>query len=185
MNPFENIFKTLDKGGLILYPTETVWGLGCDANKEEAIYRIYSLKKRPFNKPLIALVSSIEMLQLYTGKLDKSITQSIENSSEPLTIIYPKVRSIAHNACGEDGSMALRIPKNKILTHFIDLFGKALISTSANRSGMPFTHDFKEIDSNILEGVDDVVNLPINSMAGQPSKVVKLMPDRSLKTLRF
>lgn len=151
------IAALLQRGGIILYPTDTIWGIGCDATNEEAIARISALKQRQPEKGYVVLVSSIEMLKTFTGKFHPRLETLLAHHQRPLSVVYDKVQGIASSALAPDGSAAIRVVQDEFCRKLIDLLGKPLISTSANVSGQPFPAHFGEVSSEIISGVDYVV----------------------------
>jgi L-threonylcarbamoyladenylate synthase len=150
--------NTLKGGKIILYPTDTIWGLGCDATHAEAISRIYALKEREDSKSMIILVSDIAMLNRYVPEVPPPAWDIIELSEKPVTIIYEKVQGISPRAISENGSCAIRVCKDEFCARIIHNFGKPVISTSANKSGSPSPGNFSEISEEIIKGVDHVVD---------------------------
>jgi len=175
--------EVLTKGNTLLYPTDTVWGIGCDATNSEAIKKVYGLKKREDRKALICLVSDLKMLELLTGKLGDNIKR-IALASKPTTIIYPNVNEVAANLKAKNGSVGIRIVQDEFCRKLLERFGKPIVSTSANMSGSPSPKKFKEIDQVILEGVDHIVTLKTKETRTRPSTIVLFDADGNLKTLR-
>jgi L-threonylcarbamoyladenylate synthase len=177
--------ETLRAGGLILYPTDTIWGIGCDASNAAAVQKIYALKQREEAKALITMVGSEVMLERSVENMPEIAWDLIDASDRPLTIIYDKVKGIASNAIAEDGSCAVRLPKDEFCQKLIQGFGKAIISTSANVSGEDSPPSFSEISKTILTGVDYVVNLR-QSEKGEntPSSIIKLRNNGEIKIIR-
>ncbi|MFA8449264.1 MAG: L-threonylcarbamoyladenylate synthase [Bacteroidales bacterium] len=165
----------LKTGKIILYPTDTVWGIGCDATDARAVDRIYALKQRVESKSMIILVDSVEMLSKYVKEVPEVAFELIEQISNPLTIIYPNACRLAKNVIANDGSIAIRLVKHEFCSQLIHEFGKPIVSTSANISGMPTPSFFEQISSNITENVDYVVPL-FHQKAEQvkPSTIIKL-----------
>jgi len=171
----EPILSTLESGGLILYPTDTIWGIGCDATDAEAVERTYALKGRDRTKPLIVLVSSIEMLKNYVRQVHPRLETLLLYHVRPLTIIYKNAMNLPKNVTAPDGSIAIRIPQDKFCKALIETFGKPLIATSANLSREPYPGNFGEISSAIIQGVDKVVKYRQGDKAlGEPSVIAKL-----------
>lgn len=175
--------KALHEKKTILYPTDTVWGIGGDATDPDVVYKIYQLKQRADHKALIALVSSLDMLGNYLDQIPKTAQQFLEDE-RPTTIVYPHAKGIASNLMGIDQSMGFRIPKNDFCLELIRSFGKPLISTSANISGLPTPKNFKSIDPRILEGIDYIVPLKDQNVNQIPSRVIKIDPDGGIQILR-
>lgn len=180
----EKICFSLEKGKTILYPTDTVWGLGCDATNEKAISKIYSLKNRSDSKALICLMKNIEMIENYVETIPDRAKKLITETKKPLTIIYPKAKNLAPNLIAKDGSIAIRIPNHSLCIDMLTLFKKPIVSTSANPSGEKTPQSFDEITPNILEQVDYVVNLQEKEATGIPSTLVKIESDGSVVVIR-
>ena len=174
---------SLNSGKTLLYPADTIWGLGCDATNQEAVDAIFKLKNRPKNKPLIALVANIDMLTQYVETLPNNIAELLK-SEHPTTLIYPKGKGLAKGVISENGSVAIRIPKPCFILDLIGAFGKPIVSTSANLSGEPIPTTFHEIDTQILAQVDEIVPLDKDKIGRIPSQVLQVMPDGSVKQLR-
>jgi len=152
-----NSLKVLRDGGVILYPTDTLWGIGCDPTSHVAVEKIFNIKTRNEGKGLIALVSGVAMLERYVRDVPRIAYDLIEVSESPLTIIYPEGKNLAAGVCSEDGSAALRICNEEFCSELIRRFRKPLVSTSANLSGMPPPATFSEISEAIKGSVDYVV----------------------------
>ena len=179
-----NTFCTaLFKGKTLLYPTDTIWGVGCDATNQDAVDRIYKLKIRSKSKPLIALVSDIDMLAQYIGTIPKNI-DSLLATEHPTTVIYPEGKGFAKGVIAHNGSVAIRITKAGFALDLVKSFGKPIVSNSANISDAPIPESFDEIDPHILAQVDEVVPLNKEKVARIPSQVLQIMPDGSKKQLR-
>jgi len=154
----EEIVTILEDSGIILYPTDTIWGVGCDACNPVAIERIYNLKKRERSKPFVLLVDSIEMLRNYVNSVHPRIETLLSFHSRPLTVIYEQGVNLPENAMASSGSVAIRIAKDNFCQQLIKTLGKPLIATSANISAEPFPANFGEISSEIIQGVEYVVH---------------------------
>lgn len=176
----------LKKGELVLYPTDTVWGIGCDACREDAVGKIFALKKRDDAKALITLVDSVEMLDRYVDDVPEVAYQLIEVADKPLTIVYDRGINVAPNLLADDGSIGIRVTTDPFCKAVIRKLRRPLVSTSANISGEPSPTSFKEISSEIENGVDYVVNLRHGDVAGHrvPSTVIKLGNGGVFKILR-
>ena len=175
----EEAVKTIRNGGVILYPTDTIWGLGCDATNPIAVKKVYGIKQREESKALITLVSDKEMLYRYTNYIPNfNITE------EPTTVIYPNVVGLSKNLLPEDGSAAIRIPKDLFCIQLIQTFGKAIVSTSANISGKKSPKQFLDISKHIKNNVDYIVNLRKNEKMEKPSSIIKLEENGKIKKLR-
>ncbi len=151
-----NALKVLRAGGVILYPTDTVWGLGCDATNDEAVKKIFSIKKRSDSKSLIVLVNSVGMLTRYVENPPDVALQMAEWSEKPLTVVYDKGRSLADGVASSDGSVGVRICTEPFCDSLIDAFRKPIISTSANISGEDTPAVYDDISEEIINAVDYV-----------------------------
>ena len=149
--------EVLRKGGLILYPTDTIWGIGCDATNEDAVQKVYELKKRTDSKALITLLDSSAKLNFYIQEVPDIAYDLIDLADKPLTIIYDNARNVASNLIAEDGSLAIRFTSEKFSNELCKRFRKPIVSTSANISGRPSPHNFDEISDEIKNGVDYIV----------------------------
>lgn len=168
--------EVLRQGGVILYPTDTVWGLGCDATNPEAVEKIYAIKRRSDSKSLISLVADADMLGRYVKVIPEAAINLIEVNDRPMTIIYPDAISLAPNAIAPDGTAGIRIPSaSGFCVRLIRRFRKAIISTSANVSGQPAPSCYDEIPVEILEAVDWTADPCLEEGAtGQPSQIIKV-----------
>lgn len=175
----------LNQKKLILYPTDTVWGIGGDATDYEVVEKIYRLKQRADHKALIVLVNSLEMLQEYVESIPKK-AYSFLNSKRPTTIIYPKGIGFAKNLLGTDFSIGIRVSAYAFNQEVISRFGKPIVSTSANISGAPTPSSFDAIAPEVLEGVDYIVPLTTNTdiQNNQPSQVVRIGTKDQIQILR-
>lgn len=178
--------NVLRQGGLILYPTDTIWGIGCDATNEEAVRKVYQLKKRDDSKSLICLVDSANRLQLYTRCVPDVAWDLIEYAEKPLTLILDGAVNVAPNLIAEDGSIGMRVTREKISHELCYRFQKAVVSTSANISGCPSPANFTEISKEILEGVDYVMRCRQNDLSkSKPSRIMKLGANGEMKIIRL
>jgi len=166
----------LKKSNIIVYPTDTVWGIGCDATNENAISKIYKIKNRAESKSLIVLVSSLNMLKSYVKVSNKNIN-FIKSTTKPTTIIYENPIGFAKNTIASDNTIAIRIVKDEFCRKLIKRFGKPIVSTSANNSGEATPKSFSEISKSILEGADYVVNLHQNKINSKSSTILKINGD--------
>lgn len=181
----KNAFDTLVSGGLILYPTDTIWGIGCDATNEDAVRRVYELKKRTDSKALITLLDNPVKLDYYIDGVPDIAWDLIELDDKPLTIIYDNARNIATNLIAEDGSLAIRITKEKFSQELCKRFRKALVSTSANISSEPSPANFNEISEEIKKGVDYIVKYRQDDTAkSKASSIIKLGKSGEVKIIR-
>lgn len=180
----DNCISVLNQGELILYPTDTVWGIGCDATNEDAVEKIYRLKRRSSSKALICLVANDFMLERHLVKVPDLAYDIMDLSTKPTTIIYDGPKGITKNLIADDGSVAIRVASDKFCRQLIGKFKKPLVSTSANTAGMPTPTSFSEIADDILKGVDYVVNLDRDKIKSTPSAIIKLGNDGSVKVIR-
>jgi len=176
--------QILKDGGLILYPTDTVWGIGCDATNSEAVDKVYKLKHRKDSKVLICLVADERMLKKYVKNIPEVAYDIIDVSEDPITIIYDDAQNLAQNLIGEDNSVAIRIPNDDFCFQLLRRFNGAIVSTSANISGIPAPKSFKEISEEVLKGVDYVVNLHREKICNKPSSILKLSSNGVVKIIR-
>ncbi|MCX7547122.1 L-threonylcarbamoyladenylate synthase [Xanthomarina sp. F1114] len=174
----------LKQGGLILYPTDTVWGIGCDATNAEAVEKIYKLKQRNDSKALICLVADDRMLSKYIKKIPDAAFDLMDIENNPITIIYDEPKNLAQNLIAQDNTIAIRIPDSDFCFQLLRKFNGAIVSTSANISGQPTPKSFKEIHQDILKGVDYVVNLPDEKIGAKPSSIIKLSNDGKVQIIR-
>lgn len=181
----KNTFDVLVSGGLILYPTDTIWGIGCDATNEAAVRKVYELKKRTDSKALITLLDNPVKLDFYIDGVPEVAWDLIELSDKPLTIIYDNARNVAPNLIADDGSLAIRITKEKFSQELCKRFRKALVSTSANISGEPSPANFSEISEEIRKGVDYIVNYRQDDFSkSKASSIIKLGRSGEVKIIR-
>lgn len=177
--------EVLRSGGIILYPTDTIWGIGCDASNEEAVNRVYQLKGRSESKSLIILLDTDAKLLSYVREVPEMAYDLIEFAEHPLTIIYSGAKNLAPNVINEDGSVGIRIVRHQFCGQLIQRFRKPIVSTSANVSGNPSPKNFSEIDEEIIKGVDYVVNLEQDdNTSKRPSTIMKLEPNGQFSFLR-
>ena len=177
--------KTLSAGGLILYPTDTVWGIGCDATNSEAVKRVYQLKRRDDNKALIVLIDSADHLDHYVIDVPMIARELIDVAVKPLTIIYEGAYNLAPNLMGEGESVGIRIPNDEFCHRLCERYGKPIVSTSANMSGQPTATTFAAIDESIVQGVDYAVTYRRDEATPrQPSNIIMLHRDGTFKIIR-
>jgi L-threonylcarbamoyladenylate synthase len=182
----KNSLSVLIKGGVILYPTDTLWGLGCDATNHEAINKIFNIKSKKESKGLIALVNGVAMLERYVRIVPGIAYELISVSDSPLTIVYPEGKNLAPGVCNDDGSAAIRICKEEYCSELIKRFRKPVVSTSANKSGMPFPALYSEISEVIIRSVDYVVKYRQDDHRKfSPSPVIKVDKDGVVKIIRM
>ena len=176
--------KVLENGGLILYPTDTVWGIGCDATNKEAVQKVFKLKQRDDSKALICLVANDAMLEKHIEKVPELAYDIIDLATKPTTIIYDKPRGVAENLIASDNTLAIRVASDKFCQYLIGKFKKPIVSTSANISGTNTPKNFQNIDKAILSGVDYVVNLHREKQNSSASSIIRLSNDNTVKIIR-
>ena len=173
-NDIEKCLATLKKAGTILYPTDTIWGIGCDATNAKAVAKIYALKKRDEKKSMIILMAHENDIKNYAKQPDEKIKNLIANTERPLTIIYPAAKNLAANLINEDGTIAIRVVKDAFCEYLIKALGRPIVSTSANISGEETAKHFGEISTQIKNGVDYIVEQRQKEKGnGAASKIVK------------
>lgn len=179
-----NAFEVIKNGGIILYPTDTVWGIGCDATNAEAVAKIYALKQREESKSMIVLMNGEKMMYNVFKDIPEVAWQIWDISEKPTTLILDNPRNVAPNIIAEDKTLGVRIIKEPFCFKLMERMKKPLVSTSANISGQPTPIAFKDINPEILKGVDYVVNLYHEKIAGKPSTIIKLSNDSQVKIIR-
>ena len=178
------IVETLKSGGTILYPTDTVWGIGCDATNDEACKKILEIKKRPDHKSFILLVDNFAMLERYITDFQEVCYDLVDLATQPLTIIYPNAKGLAPSILAEDGSVGIRITEDPTCLKLIRGLKKPLVSTSANLSGEPNVSYFEEISEEIKTNVDVIVKLNLEKKMSRPSQIIKIGLNGSVDILR-
>ncbi len=177
--------EVLQKGGVILYPTDTVWGIGCDATNEEAVKRVYEIKRRADSKAMLVLVDSDVKVDFYVKDVPEVAWDLIQYATKPLTVIYDDARNLAPNLIGEDGSVGIRVTSEEFSKQLCFRFRKAIVSTSANISGQPAPASFSEIQDEIKQSVDYIVGYRQDEPAGaKPSSILKLGKGGVIKIIR-
>lgn len=177
--------KVLKEGGVILYPTDTVWGIGCDAADKEAVERVFEIKQRSDAKSLITLVADADMIGRYVKVIPQMAIELIEVNDKPMTIIYPGAMGLADNVVAEDGSVGIRIPQSEFCQQLCRRFGGAIVSTSANISGEEAPASFEDINASILDEVDHIVDPCYEEGAtGVSSQIIKVGLDGEIKIIR-
>jgi L-threonylcarbamoyladenylate synthase len=189
MIDFENditaSLEVLRSGGLILYPTDTIWGIGCDATDEAAVKRIFALKQRPEQKSLVVLLADVRDLLKYVASPSPDIADIIAGFDRPTTVIYEGALGLAPSVINEDGTIAIRIVQEPFCRHLVKRLRKPLISTSANISGFPSPVSFADIDPAIKSGVDYAVKYRQDEVtSSSPSRIIKLGKDGSVQVIR-
>ena len=179
-----NAYEAIKNGGIILYPTDTVWGIGCDATNPEAVKKIYELKQREETKSMIVLMNGERMMYNVFKEIPEVAWQILDLSEKPTTLILDNPRNVAPNLVAADKTLGVRLVKEPFCYKLMERMKKPLVSTSANISGMPTPISFKEINRQILDGVDYVVNLHQEKIAARPSTIIKLGNDLQVKVIR-
>ena len=181
----ENSLKALKEGKTILYPTDTVWGLGADATNSKAVQRIYKIKKREADKSMIILLDDMEKLEEYVVDVPEISYDLIEKTRVPLTIIYPKAKNLAKNLVAKDGSIAIRVVNGAYCSEIIRLLNKPIVSTSANISGEASPTTFSDISETIINKADYVVDVFRKSIGSvKPSTIIKMGSDGMFEIIR-
>ena len=193
----QQALEVLRNGGVILYPTDTVWGIGCDATDPEAVAKVYAIKNREDSKSLVLLASDMDMICRYVKEIPEMAVQLVEVNDKPRTIIYPGAvagekgcmkadrRCLASNAVAEDGTVGIRIPMMDFCQQLVAKFGRPIVSTSANISGEPTPKKFAEISEQIKSAVDHIVEPSLErGSTGQSSSIIKVGLDYSIEIIR-
>ena len=181
----EKAVQALKEGKTMLYPTDTIWGIGCDATDRQAVEKVFALKKRPDSKSLIVLVSDESMLEEYVEEVPQIAYSLIEVNDKPMTIIYPKGKGFAENLLAEDGSVGIRIPKSDFCIRLIKRFRKPIVSTSANISGEKAPSRHAEISEEITNGADFCVNPAFEGTSShKASSIIKLGLNGEIEIIR-
>ena len=177
--------EVLNRGGVILYPTDTIWGIGCDATNEEAVKRVYEIKKRADNKAMLVLVDNAVKVDFYVNQAPEVAFDLIELTTKPLTIIYDDAKNLAPNLIAEDGSVGIRVTSEEFSNQLCFRFRKAIVSTSANVSGESSPRTFSEISEEIKQAVDYVVqSRQQEKTASKSSSIIKLGKGGQVKVIR-
>ena len=179
-----NAYEIIKNGGIILYPTDTVWGIGCDATNSEAVAKVYKLKQREETKSMVCLMNGEKMMYNVFKDIPEVAWQIIDLAENPTTLVLDNPRNVAANLIAPDKTLGIRIVKEPFCFKLMERMKKPLVSTSANISGQPTPISFKDISSEILQGVDYVVNLHRERVNGKPSTIIKLTLDNQVKVLR-
>lgn len=179
-----NANEIIQNGGIILYPTDTVWGIGCDATNPEAVAKIYKLKQRNDSQSMICLMNGEKMMYNVFKDIPAVAWEILDLSEKPTTLILDKPRNIAPNLIATDNTLGIRIIKEPFCFKLLERMKKPLVSTSANISGQSTPKSFKEISPEIIKGVDYVVNLHRDKICDKPSTIIKLTNDCQVKIIR-
>lgn len=193
----QKALEVLRSGGVILYPTDTVWGIGCDATDPEAVAKVYAIKNREDSKSLVLLASDMDMICRYVKEIPEMAVQLVEVNDKPMTIIYPGAvagekgcmkadrRCLAANAVAEDGTVGIRVPMMDFCQQLVAKFGRPIVSTSANISGEATPKKFAEISDQIKSAVDHIVEASLErESTGQSSSIIKVGLDYSIEIIR-
>lgn len=178
--------KVLKQGGTILYPTDTIWGVGCDATNAHAVEKVYHIKRRSESKSFIILLDDISKLSNYVEVVYPIALDLIQQYTKPLTIIYPKAKNLAKGVPAEDHSIGIRVTHDPFCKALIEEFGKPIVSTSANISGQETPYSFDKVSEKIKKSVDYVVNYRQEEVSGQmhPSTIIKMQNDGTFTLVR-
>ncbi|MDR2652415.1 MAG: threonylcarbamoyl-AMP synthase [Prevotellaceae bacterium] len=184
-NEIKKTVEVLKNGGIILYPTDTVWGIGCDATNADAVEKIYKLKQRSDSKSMLVLVDSANRISRYVKQIPNIASDLIELSDTPLTIIYPQAVNLAPNLISEDGTIGIRVVNHEFCKQLIFALNRPIVSTSANISGEKSPIIFEEIASEIRNNVDFTVNKIFEgNPTGKPSAIIKLGLKNEVEVIR-
>lgn len=183
-NELNNSLNVLRNQKTLLYPTDTVWGIGCDATSEDAVAKVFEIKQRSESKSLVILVDSFEMLKKYIPKVSEAVLDLLKKTTNPTTIIYENPLGLSKNVVAADNTVAIRIVQNEFCRRLINQFGKPIVSTSANMSGNPTPKSFAEIEPSILDSVDYVVNLQREDVNEKSSTILKVDEKGTITVLR-
>jgi L-threonylcarbamoyladenylate synthase len=184
-NDIQKSIEVLRAGGLILYPTDTIWGIGCDATNAEAVDKIFRLKGRSNDKPLIILIDNDSKLASYVSEIPEVAYQLIEYADKPLTIVYDGAKNLAPNLIAEDETIGIRVITHPFCNQLLQRFRKPIVSTSANLSGLPSPQSFYEISQEIKEGVDYIVNYGQDEVNEyKASTIMKIGPSGEFRLIR-
>lgn len=178
--------EVMEKGGVILYPTDTIWGIGCDATNEEAVKRVFEIKHRADSKAMLVLIDTAAKLNYYVKEICDVAWDLIDMADKPMTIIYDGARNLAPNLLAEDGSVGIRVTNEPFSKQLCQRFRKAIVSTSANISGTPSPANFSDISEDIKQAVDYIVEYRREEKAeAKPSSIVKLGAKGEIKIIRM
>ena len=184
-NDIKKAVEVLKSGGVILYPTDTIWGIGCDATNPEAVARIYQIKKREDSKSMLVLMENPALLERYVNDVPEIAWDLVEISTTPLTVIYPGAKNLAPNLIADDGSIGIRFTKEEFTTKLLQRFRRPIVSTSANISGQKSPAFFDEISEEIKTQMDYIVEYRQDDInPAQPSSIIKLWPGGRIDIIR-
>ena len=176
--------KVLKEGGVIIYPTDTIWGIGCDATNEKAVDRVFQIKRRSESKSLIVLVNNWDMLKQYVKQVSDKVSCILSGSSKPTTVIYNYPQGLADNLIAADNTVAIRIVNDEFCKEVIKKLNKPIVSTSANYSNVKAPKSFYDIEESLLEKADYIVNLHLENTKGVSSQIVKVDKKGKIEFLR-
>ena len=183
MNNIKEAVEVVKSGGVILYLSDTIWGLGCDPRNEAAVKKVREIKRRSEDKSFIVLISEIGQLYDYVTKVPEIAWDLVDFAEEPLTVIYPNAKKLSDEVIAEDRSVGIRLVKEKECLELVKRLKNGLLSTSANRSGEKSPMSYNEIDQGVLNEVDYIVSSTSNANR-KPSKIIKLELDGEFKIIR-
>ena len=184
-NDIKKALEVLKNGGIILYPTDTIWGIGCDATNVEAVKRVYEIKKREDSKAMLVLMENPNRLNSYIDEVPEIALDLIDVTDKPMTIIYSNAKNLAKNLINSDGSIGIRITEEAFTQQLIQRFKKPIVSTSANISGDAPAQNFIEINQDIIDAVDYVVEYRQDDLTkAQASSIIKIGTDWGIQVIR-
>lgn len=170
----DKALEVIQNGGVILYPTDTIWGLGCDPTNDAAIEKLLKIKKRSPSKSLIVLVHNEALLKRYAKTIPEVCYDLLDFAEKPLTIVYPNGQYVSNYVLADDKSIAIRMTKDPFTVQLLQRLKAGLVSTSANISDQPYTNRLEDIDEEIKKQVDYIVDLPLQNKSGQASQIIKI-----------
>lgn len=181
----DKAIEILKRGGVIIYPTDTIWGLGCDATNAEAIERLCGIKRRDPSKSMLILCKDFEQVAQYVENFDSRVIDCLSQWDTPTTVVYPDAKNLPKNLLAADGSIGIRVPKSEFCTSLIEKFGKPIVSTSANFAGNEAPRDFDHIDKKLIELADYVIPAEFcDSHCDKSSRIVKIGEKGEILVLR-
>ncbi len=180
----EHCKETIANGGIILFPTDTIWGIGCDATNEAACQKIIDLKQRPENKSFVLLADGFAMVEKYIPEFPEICYDLVDMSTKPMTIIYPNAKNLAPSVIAQDGSVGIRITKDPVCLALIRKIGRPIVATSANLTGFPQANNYSEIHPSLLAGVDAVCAVRKDENLIEPSQIIKIGLNSSIEIIR-
>lgn len=181
---YTKAIETLRNGGTLLFPTDTIWGIGCDATNEIACQKVMEIKNRPSEKSFVVLADSWQMIEKYVPDFPSVCYDLVDFAEKPLTIVYPNATGFASSVVAEDGSVGIRLTKDQVCLKLIRSLKKPIVASSANISGEPFPTKYIEIDERIKSRVDTIVEERLTETRTAPSQIIKIGLDSSVKIIR-